>query len=263
MSNGYLHGHAESVLRSHRTRTAENSAAYLLPHLRPEMSLLDIGSGPGTITVDLAHRVASVTAVEHTEAAMALTRDEAVRSEVPVTCVVTDIHALDLPDDSFDVVHAHQVLQHVSDPVTALSEMRRVCKPGGLVAVRESDYRGFIWAPVEPLLDRWLELYEAAARTAGGEPNAGRHLLGWAQQAGFSDVTASSSTWCWANEATREWWGGLWADRIVSSDIAQRLVDNQLASTEELAEISQAWRRWAENPDGWFSVLHGEILARA
>jgi hypothetical protein len=54
----YTHGHAESVLRSHRTRTAENSAAYLLPYLRAGQSLLDIGSGPGTITVDLAQRVA-------------------------------------------------------------------------------------------------------------------------------------------------------------------------------------------------------------
>jgi precorrin-6B methylase 2 len=53
----YTHGHAESVLRSHRTRTAENSAAYLLPHLRPGLSLLDIGSGPGTITVELLIRV--------------------------------------------------------------------------------------------------------------------------------------------------------------------------------------------------------------
>ena len=54
----YTHGHAESVLRSHRTRTAANSAAYLLPHLAPGQRLLDVGSGPGTITADLATLVA-------------------------------------------------------------------------------------------------------------------------------------------------------------------------------------------------------------
>ena len=54
----YTHGHAESVLRSHRSQTAENSAAYLLPYLQAGLSLLDIGSGPGTITADLAERVA-------------------------------------------------------------------------------------------------------------------------------------------------------------------------------------------------------------
>src|SRR6188472_2086916 len=54
----YTHGHHESVLRSHEWRTAENSAAYLLPHLQPGMDLLDVGCGPGTITLDLARLVA-------------------------------------------------------------------------------------------------------------------------------------------------------------------------------------------------------------
>ena len=54
----YTHGHDESVLRGHRWRTAENSAAYLLDHLRPGLNLLDVGCGPGTITVDLAACVA-------------------------------------------------------------------------------------------------------------------------------------------------------------------------------------------------------------
>src|SRR5690606_33807663 len=58
MPDAYTHGHHESVLRSHRWRTAENSAAYLLPHLAPGTSVLDVGSGPGTITADLAARVA-------------------------------------------------------------------------------------------------------------------------------------------------------------------------------------------------------------
>lgn len=65
----YTHGHHESVLRAHRRRTAKDSAGYLLPHLQPGMSLLDVGCGPGTITVDLAARVAPgrVTAVELTD----------------------------------------------------------------------------------------------------------------------------------------------------------------------------------------------------
>ncbi|MFD0891048.1 class I SAM-dependent methyltransferase, partial [Streptosporangium algeriense] len=116
----YTHGHHESVLRSHRWRTVENSAAYLLPHLRPGMSLLDVGCGPGTITAELAALVApgTVTAVEVTEEALALARAEVERRGLSnVEFAVADVHALDLPDDAFDVVHAHQVLQHVGDPV--------------------------------------------------------------------------------------------------------------------------------------------------
>jgi ubiquinone/menaquinone biosynthesis C-methylase UbiE len=54
MSDTYTHGHHDSVLCSHAWRTAGNSAAYLLGELHPGQRLLDVGCGPGTITLDLA-----------------------------------------------------------------------------------------------------------------------------------------------------------------------------------------------------------------
>jgi ubiquinone/menaquinone biosynthesis C-methylase UbiE len=262
----YTHGHHETVLRSHRWRTAANSAGYLLPHLRPGMSLLDVGSGAGTITADLADLIAPgrVTALEATPAALALTRAEIEGRGIDnVTYLVGDVHALDLPDGSFDVVHAHQVLQHVGDPVKALGEMRRVAKVGGIVAARDSDYAAFTWFPQVPELDEWLALYRRLARANGGEPDAGRRLLSWAHAAGLSDVTPSASTWLYATPDERAYWGGMWADRIVSSDLARQAVDSHEATPADLGRISAGWRSWSEAADGWFTVLHGEILARA
>jgi len=262
----YTHGHAEPVLRSHRWRTAHNSARHLLPHLRPGLSVLDVGCGPGTITADLAELVApgEVIALEVTEEALNLAREEAVRrQQAGIVFRVGDVHALDLPDDSVDVVHAHQVLQHLTDPVTGLREMRRVCRPGGVVAVRDSDYAGFTWWPALPELGEWLALYRDAARTNGGEPDAGRRLLSWAQAAGFSEITATSSTWCFATPEDRAWWGGMWADRITGSALAQQLVGSGTASEDDLRRIARGWRAWAGAQDGWLSVLHGELLCRA
>src|SRR5438046_9212834 len=54
----YTHGHHESVLRSHKWRTVDNSAAYLAPYLTSATSVLDLGCGPGTITADIGRRVA-------------------------------------------------------------------------------------------------------------------------------------------------------------------------------------------------------------
>ncbi|GLY18137.1 hypothetical protein Kisp01_51510 [Kineosporia sp. NBRC 101677] len=265
MSNAakYTHGHAESVLRSHRSRTAQNSAAYLLPHLRPGLRLLDVGSGPATITADLAELVApgTVTATEMNEEAVAITLAELERRGVKnVEAVVADVHALQFESDSFDVVHAHQVLQHVADPVAALREMIRVCRPGGVVAVRDADHSGFVWYPQLPALDQWLTLYQTVARTNGGEPNAGRRLLAWAHAAGAADVTVSSSTWCHAEPESREGWGGMWADRILNSAITQQLLTSELAAQRDLESISEAWREWAAHEDGWISILHGEVL---
>lgn len=259
----YTHGHHESVLRSHRWRTAENSAAYLLPLLEPGMSVLDVGCGPGTITVDLAARVfpGRVTAVEVTEETLALVRAEArARDASNIDFVVADVHDLDWSDDRFDVVHAHQVLQHVADPVQALKQMRRVCVPGGIVAARDSDYAAFTWFPALPGLDDWLSLYRTAARANGGEPDAGRRLMAWAHAAGFTNVTASASSWCFATPDDRSWWGGMWADRVLNSDLARQLVRDGLTDQAGLQALADAWQVWAHDDDGWFSVLHGEIL---
>lgn len=173
----YTHGHHESVLRSHTWRTAANSAAYLLPSLKPHMKVLDIGCGPGTITADLAALVPDghVTGVDRVPEILEQARSTATgRGLANVDFAVADVHALDYPDDTFCVVHAHQVLQHVGDPVRALREMRRVVRPGGIVAVRDADYEAMTWYPASAGLDHWLDLYRRVARANGGEPDAGQ-----------------------------------------------------------------------------------------
>ena len=260
----YTHGHAEPVLASHRWRTAENSAAYLLPHLRARLDLLDVGCGPGTITVDLAARVAPgrVLGIDPAAGVLDEARAAAAEAGVEASFEVGDVYGLDLPDDSFDIVHAHQVLQHLSDPVAALREMARVCRRGGLIAVRDVDYAVTALHPHDPVLDRWLELYSAVARRNGGQPDAGRRLLAWAHAAGLRDVTPSTSSWCFATPADREWWGRSWAGRATASAFAEQAVASGLADAAELQAIGHAWLRWAAADDGWLGMLHGEVLIR-
>lgn len=211
MPDTYSHGHHESVLRSHVWRTAENSAAYLLPHLRPGLDLLDVGCGPGTITLELAAlvRPGRVVGVDAAPTAVAeAERHERDHGGSDVTFQVGDVYGLGFPDAYFDVVHAHQVLQHLSDPARALRSMRRVLRPGGLVAVRDGDYGAMVWSAADPRLDRWLALYHELTARNGAEADAGRYLLGWVQRAGFVDVAASNSAWTFATPEERAWWGG-------------------------------------------------------
>ncbi|KZP34135.1 UbiE family methyltransferase [Athelia psychrophila] len=263
----YTHGHHESVLRSHTWRTAANSAAYLIPHLQPHMSILDVGCGPGTITADLAALVPQgrVTGLEHAPAVLAQARScAAARQLTNVDFVVGDVHALAFPDGAFDVVHAHQVLQHVGSPVQALREMRRVTKPGGIVAVRDADYAAMAWHPAVAGMEAWQRMYLAVARGNGGEPNAGRMLHAWAHEAGFewAGVAAGAGTWCYQTPGDRAWWSGLWADRILASAFKDGALAGGHATQEELEKASLAWRDWGAKEDGWFVVLHGELICR-
>lgn len=267
-SESYTHGHHESVLRSHRWRTAQNSAGFLLPHLRPTMALLDVGCGPGTVTVDLAERLHEGRVVGVDASAAVLQSARALASEHGVTNATFEpANAYELPfdDDTFDVVYAHQLLQHLSDPVAALQEMQRVAVPGGIVAIRDADYAAMTWYPESPGLTEWNELYHEVTKAHGYEADAGRRLLSWVQEAGFdrTEITSSASTWCYATPEDRTWWGALWAERCVASNFAIQAKESALADDVGLEQLAQDWLRWAKDPDGWFAVLHGEVLARA
>lgn len=218
--HGHGHGHHRPL------------PGHLLPHLRPGLDLLDVGCGSGEITAELAALVAPgrVVGVDPQPA----------EPREGVELVVGDVQALGFADDTFDVAQAHQVLHHVADPVAALREMRRVCRPGGVVAARDMDFEAFSWFPTSDGLDEWLAGHVEDERSLGYHPDAGRRLRSWALQAGFADVTSTASVDCYA-------------------------------STDERAQLVRRWghqapgvfEKWAAADDGWFVVLHGELLARA
>ncbi|GAA5090900.1 methyltransferase domain-containing protein [Microbacterium yannicii] len=260
MPDAYTHGHHESVLRSHRWRTAENSAAYLLPHLRPGLSVLDVGSGPGSITADLAALVAPGRVVGTDASADVIAQASADHAARGLSFEVGDAYALPYDDGEFDIVHAHQVLQHVDRPVDMLRELGRVAGQEGVVAARDVDYEGVIWYPLIPALDEWLTLYLTTHRSVAGEPAAGRRLKAWAREAGLGDIRATASLWLFEDEGDRAWWGGMWADRVLQSAFADSARATG-ADDAQLQRISEAWREWAAAEDGWLLMPHGEILA--
>ncbi|MBZ4485724.1 methyltransferase domain-containing protein [Microbacterium sp. cx-55] len=263
MADSYTHGHHASVLRAHEWRTVDNSAAYVESRFVPGARVLDVGAGPGTITVDIARRVAPAEVIGIDAAADVVARARAYAASEHVgnvTFDTDDAYALSHADASFDIVHAHQVLQHLARPVDALREFRRVVGDG-VVAARDVDYEGVIWYPLLPALAEWHDVYLRVHRLVAGDPSAGRKLKSWAREAGFSEITASASLWLFENDEDRAWWGGLWAERALESSFAQHAVELGVTDRAGLERIAAGWRAWAEAPDGWFLMPHGEIIA--
>ncbi|GFF23522.1 putative ubiE/COQ5 methyltransferase [Aspergillus udagawae] len=270
-TTAYPHGHHPSILRGHQWRTAENSAGYLLPHLQPWMHILDIGCGPGTITVDLARAVPQghVTGLERSDIdpsvlaqAMGYAHQQGVSN---VTFTQGDGNALEYADETFDVVLCHQVLQHVPDPVGMLKEMHRVTKAGGgIVAAREADLGAAIWYPQDDVMDEWQRLLTKVQLSSGSQPHAGRMVHSWARQAGFSptEIRYTWSSWCYHTPKEIGWYSGLMAERIVAAGMSTSAVMHGLATPKELERIAAGWRRWGALEDAFFSFPSGEIICR-
>ncbi|RLT43635.1 MAG: methyltransferase domain-containing protein [Chloroflexi bacterium] len=263
-SDRYTHGHHASVVGQHARRTAEVEAAFLLPHLSPGMRLLDVGCGPGTITTGLARVVApgEVVGIDVVPAVLEQAR-EANEGTPNVRFEEGSVYALGFPDASFDVCYAHQVLQHLTKPVDAAREMRRVLRPGGLAAVRDADYATMTALPHTPEIDRWLALYHAVATRNEAEADAGRHLPGWLVDAGFQDVTVSATTVLFHERAAVENWGLSWAERVTHSALATQAIEYGMATQGDLETIADGWRRWAREPQAFFFYVNVEAIGRA
>lgn len=256
--------HSSSVLQTHSWRTAANSAPYLLPHIKPNMTILDIGCGPGSISVDFARLVPQghVTGIEYVSDPLEEGRRLAASKGIAnIDFRVGDIHSLDFPDNSFDMVHVHQVLQHIADPVQALREMRRVAKTdGGIVAARESAQ--YVWYPENAGIQSWWDLTDEVSKKKGCNACSGRFIHVWAREAGFDreKIQKSTGSWCFSSPMERAYWGGSMEGRAKSSGLAKKAVEEGLVTQEELDKMAQGWRSFIEDEDGWFAVLHAEIL---
>ncbi|GJE98533.1 S-adenosyl-L-methionine-dependent methyltransferase [Phanerochaete sordida] len=265
----YIVGQGDAVLKLFGQRTVDNSAAYLKDSLEPHMTILDVGCGPGSITIDLARRVPQgrVTGVDTESARPTLDKARAQAEREGVKNVdfrVGDALALPFADASFDVVHAHQVLIHVTDPLRMLAEMRRVAKPGGLVACRTWDDGTLMMVPPSEGVGRARAITQRVMDFSGRNFEAGRYTPRWAREVGFkpANIKVTTSNYTSYTPAERYYFASMMTNVLKESPMKTVALEKGLATEEDFERGIAAWEEWTTNEDGLSVGVNVEILCR-
>jgi cyclopropane-fatty-acyl-phospholipid synthase len=134
MGNVYTHGHHESVLRSHRWRTADNSAGYLLPRLRPGMRLLDVGCGWGSLALHAAtHYGVDVVGVTLSNQQANLARKRMAEAGLTERVDIRVQDYRDIDDGPFDAIASVGMAEHVGGAELPgyTARLHDLLRPGG------------------------------------------------------------------------------------------------------------------------------------
>lgn len=263
----YITGHKPSHIQHHAARTAENSAQYLLPHLikraqdKPTLQLLDVGAGPGTISVSLAKYIpeGTVTATDISDQVLQQARDHANATGCTnIHFQIADAYSLPFPDNTFDIVHVSQVLAHLNEPVKALKELIRVCVPGGIIADREAEMQSCSFYPPTPALRDFFDLLgHILPRT-----NTGLSLISLAIQAGVpkGNIVFTTSTHSCGTLEERQVFGGALRERARAGGMRQKAIEEGLRTAEQMDEMVKAWDEWIKAEDACIACINGEIV---
>ena len=188
-------GYSEEYRQLLNRRSASSNAAHLIPHLSPGMKLFDFGCGPGTISVGLAERIVpgELHGINMEESQIQLARAAAsAGGHGNLTFHVGNVYDLPIDDNTFEGAHCHAVLMHVPDAQAAPAEVKRVLKPGGALASRETIIASSYLEPQpQEITEAWHE-FSRLVRGNGGHPDFGRELKLAMFEAGFANIRASA-----------------------------------------------------------------------
>lgn len=189
--------------------------------IRPGMTVMDVGSGPGYASFDLAQMVGPqgrVIAVDQSPRFLdALRQGAAQRGLENITCIDSDLAEMDWAQHACDVIWSRWCLCFVPNVPQVMAGIDKALKLGGrFIAQEYVDYRSFRIEPAEPVFERFIKAVRDSWVHFGGDPDIARKLpqmmagLGWAPGEMTPIVHATRpGEWMWT-------WPTAWLDQSPS-----------------------------------------------
>lgn len=260
----YSGGYSNHTLSQFSTRTIAREGAFLLPYLRDDMSILDCGCGPGSLSLDLAKRLqktGNIIGMDIQAGQLAAAQEQAEQCGLDnVQFLQGSVFSLPFPEQYFDCVLAHAVLYHIPNPEKALQEISRVLKPEGIVALRDADMYADIIYPRNSTLDAaWNLIYQVFALN-GANIVFGREQKGQLLAQGFSPLSLSASFDMFTSAQEVSDYARFWID-FMGSLHKNLILEHQLASENELNIFMQAFTDWAARPEAYCARARCEAVA--
>ncbi len=258
--HAYIPAEARGIMTA---RTLGNSHPVLLGLLEPDMSVLDVGCGPGTLTAEIARRVdpGAVVGMDANSEMIRAAEEASPPGEIPNLVFYTGDIRKSSWDGEFDLVNAARTLQWIPDPDVALHRMARAAAPGGLVVVLDFDHTRAEWSDPPRA---WTRFYQAflAWREAGRLDNAiASRLPGLCEGAGLVDAELwPQITTVRAGDADFFRVAGLWR-MVIESRARQMVAAQHLTETERQAALG-AFTEWMKQADAAQTVHEACIVAR-
>jgi 2-polyprenyl-3-methyl-5-hydroxy-6-metoxy-1,4-benzoquinol methylase len=222
-------------------RSLDTHGAFVRPLLRADMAILDLGCGPGTLTLDLARQVplGHVLGVDLAESQLSVARDAAVAAGIGnVEFRVGEAGRLGLDANRFDLLFSHALFEHLSEPVGVLQRLRPLLRPGGHIALRSPDFGGWVLYPDQRDSADAIEAYGSLQTANGGDTHAGRKLGAWLAEAGFTKVRRSANYEIYPSAALI---AGYLAGQLDSAGLARHAVSLHTWSQMPGAFFAQSW----------------------
>ncbi|MHA1974085.1 MAG: methyltransferase domain-containing protein [Candidatus Hodarchaeales archaeon] len=259
----YSFGYNKGVL-DYLICRAQKSFDFILPHLKPELEVLECGCGPGVVTFEIAKEVinGSVIGIDIDKDLIDSNNKKVDESKIKnLKFEVANILELPYPDNFFDIVYMQALIVHIKNPVNAIREIHRVLKSNGLILLREPIMDRTIMSPEEPLLLEAIELVQRAIRSYGGDSSVGRKLWPLLNEVGFRGILISSK---WGQPDSLDEWTDFyegWAE-VYRGKIGDIILEEGWADEKHLTEMSNAFLNLGKNKKGYAAAPWGEAVGR-